>query len=69
MKMSEVRGLSNDELRDKLAEARFNLHALQMNHAISPLENPMRLREAKKMIARLLTEQTRRAKQDKEQEQ
>lgn len=55
MKASELRKLSLQELHAKLAEERDTLLKLKMAHAIAPIENPMRLREARKTIARILT--------------
>lgn len=56
MKMQEIRALSTEELQAKLREARQSLHKLRFANAISPIENPMRIRATKKLIARLLTE-------------
>jgi len=54
--------LSNEELSEKVAEERFKLAKMKLNHAVSPLENPMELKSARKLIARLLTEKTKRSK-------
>lgn len=56
MKNSEIKGLSIDELKTKLAAEKEGLAKLKFAHAITPIENPMRLREAKKLIARISTE-------------
>lgn len=55
MKASELKKLSLEELKEKLAEERDALLRLKMAHAIAPIENPMRLREARKVIARIQT--------------
>ena len=60
MKQSEVTNLSNDELLEKLSEMRKALSDLKMSHAISPLENPVQLRNIRRNIARLATETTKR---------
>ncbi|WP_114778251.1 50S ribosomal protein L29 [Botryobacter ruber] len=60
MKNSEIRALSLEELKDKLAAESTNMQNLRFAHAISPLENPMRIRETKREIARLNTEIRRR---------
>ena len=56
MKNSEIKGLSIDELKSKLTAEKESLAKLKFAHAITPIENPMRLREAKKMVARISTE-------------
>ncbi|NIK74572.1 large subunit ribosomal protein L29 [Thermonema lapsum] len=56
MKMQEIRALSTAELQAKLKEEKRNLQKLRFANAISPIENPMRIRETKKLIARILTE-------------
>jgi large subunit ribosomal protein L29 len=56
MKNSEIKALSSEELKEKLNTERSNMQNLRFAHAISPLENPMKIREAKRTIARLNTE-------------
>ncbi|UXX81162.1 50S ribosomal protein L29 [Reichenbachiella carrageenanivorans] len=56
MNNSEIKGLSLDELKSKLTAEKESFAKLKFAHAITPIENPMRLREAKKLVARLNTE-------------
>ena len=56
MKNSELRGLSIDELASKLAVEKENYQKLKFSHAITPIENPLKIREARKLIARIQTE-------------
>ncbi|MCV9389000.1 50S ribosomal protein L29 [Reichenbachiella ulvae] len=56
MKNSEIKGLSLEELKTKVAAERESLSKLKFAHAITPIENPMRLKDSKKLIARLNTE-------------
>ena len=56
MKNSEIKALSIEELNEKLKAEQGNLQKLNFAHAISPIENPMKIRQSKKMIARLQTE-------------
>ena len=56
MKNSEIKALSADEIKQKLASEKEALNKLKFAHAISPIENPMKIRESKKVIARLQTE-------------
>ncbi len=55
MKNSEIRALTVDELNSKIHGEKESLQKLKFAHAVSPIENPMKIREAKKLIARLLT--------------
>ena len=56
MKNSEIKALSLDELKGKLGVEKENLARLKFSHAITAIENPMKIREARKSIARLETE-------------
>ena len=56
MKASEIRELSNAELNEKLTALKAELFNLRFQHAINQLENPMRMKEVKKDIARIQTE-------------
>ncbi|MHC2993198.1 50S ribosomal protein L29 [Pontibacter sp. HJ8] len=60
MKNSEIKALSLEELKEKLNTEQTTMQTLRFAHAISPLENPMKIRETKKSIARLNTEIRRR---------
>ncbi len=60
MKNAEIRELSDKELNARIKEEKQGLTKLYFTHAVSPLDNPNRLKENKKTIARLLTEQKRR---------
>ena len=55
MKASELRELSAEEIGEKLGDLKQELFNLKFQHATGQLENPMRIKEAKKDIARLLT--------------
>ena len=56
MKNSDIKALSSEELKERLNTERSNMQNLRFAHAISPLENPMNIRETKRTIARLNTE-------------
>ena len=56
MKNAEVKALSSGELRERIAAEKENLQKLNFAHAISPIENPMKIRDTRKLIARLNTE-------------
>ncbi|MDR0818330.1 MAG: 50S ribosomal protein L29 [Oscillospiraceae bacterium] len=55
MKASEVRALSAEELRGKLEELKKDLFMLRMQHAMNQLDNPMKIHEVKRSIARVKT--------------
>ena len=55
MKASEIRELCNAELNEKLTALKAELFNLRFQHAINQLENPMRMKEVKKDIARIKT--------------
>jgi len=56
MKNSEIRALSLEELKQKLTSEKEAYNKPKLAHAISPIENPMKIRETRKLIARLQTE-------------
>ena len=55
MKAEELRRLSIVELQEKLRELREELFNLRFQKSIHQLENPMRIRQVKRDIARVLT--------------
>ena len=55
MKPSEIRALSDKELVEKLDDLKSELFNLRFQHAINQLDNPVRIREVKRDIARTLT--------------
>lgn len=55
MKNSEIRALTFEELSQKIVSEKEAMQKLMFAHAISPIENPMKLRATRKMIARLKT--------------
>ena len=55
MKLNELRELSTAELEEKLAECKQELFNLRFQNAINQLDNPMKIGDVKKTIARILT--------------
>ncbi len=55
MKASELRELSLEELEHKLEDLTQELFNLRFQHVTDQLENPMRLRQTKKDVARVKT--------------
>ena len=55
MKANEIRNLSAAELDSKLADLKKDLFMLRMQHATNQLDNPLRIADVKKDIARIKT--------------
>ena len=55
MKATEVRGLNNEELNAKLGDLKRDLFYLRMQHATNQLDNPIKINEVKRNIARIKT--------------
>jgi large subunit ribosomal protein L29 len=60
MKQEVISQLSTPEIIERLEEERKQLSKLKINHTVSQLENPMKIKEFKRMIARLNTELRKR---------
>ena len=60
MKQSEIIQLSTAELQEKLGDTKKSYADLKLAHAISPLENPIQLRNVRRSVARMATELTKR---------
>jgi large subunit ribosomal protein L29 len=55
MKASEINELTVKEIEERIDNEKNFLIRQKLNHAISPLDNPLKIRETKKTIARLET--------------
>ena len=55
MSNKEIRELSNEELNKKIAEYKEELFNLRMNQASGNLEKPSRIKELRKLVARMKT--------------
>ena len=55
MKTNEIRKLSTEEINKKIAESKEELFNLRMKQATGDLENPGRIKELRKTVARLKT--------------
>ncbi|TCK83448.1 50S ribosomal protein L29 [Albibacterium bauzanense] len=64
MKNSEILNLTTEEIVDQIAEERTTLSKLKFAHAVSAIENPNRIKYARKAIARLQTELSNRKSAD-----
>jgi len=55
MKTTEIRELSVKEIEERIENEKNLIFRQRMNHAISPLDNPMKIKETRRNIARLET--------------
>ena len=60
IKKEDIKQLSTEELKARIIEEKENMTKLRFNHTISPVDNPLTLRTARKTIARLMTEDRKR---------
>jgi large subunit ribosomal protein L29 len=56
MKTSEIKELSTSDILERIDTERAMLVRMKLNHAITPLDNPQKVKEVKLTISRLLTE-------------
>ncbi len=56
MNISEIRELSTPDLLERIDTEKTNLVRMRLNHTITPLDNPQKLKDVRRTIARLLTE-------------
>jgi large subunit ribosomal protein L29 len=61
MENKEIANLSINDLKVKIKEEKALLNKLSINHAVSQIENPMKIRSSRKLIARLSTELTKKS--------
>jgi large subunit ribosomal protein L29 len=55
MKSKDIRDLNNEEILARINEEQEMLTRIRFNHAISAVENPLKIRKARKTVARLIT--------------
>jgi large subunit ribosomal protein L29 len=60
MKNSEIKDLTTQEIIEKIEEEKKLLVRLRINHKVSNLDNPHKISESKRFIARLKTELRKR---------
>jgi large subunit ribosomal protein L29 len=61
MEQKVIRELTTGEIIERMDEEKRQLTKLKLNHAVSPLENPNKIKAYRKTIARLETEMRKRA--------
>jgi len=63
MKQSEIKEMSVEGLAEKIAEFRKQHADLKLAHSVTPLENPLQIKQVRRTVARLATELTKRENQ------
>lgn len=56
MTQQEVKQLSANDLVEKIGEEKASLSRLTLNHSVSPIENPAKIKISRRTVARLKTE-------------
>ncbi len=64
MDYNEIKELTTAELAERLLEEKSNYMNLKLTHALSPLENPLKIREVRKTMARLSTQLSLRSTEE-----
>ncbi len=54
--VNSLKNMSEQDLRSRIEEDELRLKKLKFAHAVSPLENPMNIRDVRKDLARVKTE-------------
>ena len=65
MKQLDIKDLSGDDLTEKFAEQKEVLAKMKLSHSVSPLENPMQIKQVRRTVARFKTELRKRELQAK----
>lgn len=60
MKQNEITQMSLSEIQERLKDEKGQLVKLELNHTVSPIENPLKIRSTRRSIARLQTELRKR---------
>ena len=54
--VNSLKNMSEEDLRSRIEEDELRLKKLKFAHSVSPLENPMTIRDVRKDLARVKTE-------------
>ena len=54
--VNSLKSMSDEDLKARITEDELRLKKLKFAHAVSPLENPMTIRDVRKDLARVKTE-------------
>jgi len=56
MKTAEVKELSTKEIKERIEDGKSMLVKMKLNHHISPMDNTLKIRSTRRIIAKLITE-------------
>ncbi|HET6228000.1 MAG TPA: 50S ribosomal protein L29 [Bacteroidia bacterium] len=56
MRQEDIKQLSTNDLAERIKEEKSALAKLKLNHAVSPIESPVKITNSRKTVARLQTE-------------
>jgi large subunit ribosomal protein L29 len=59
-KVDDYRSLDNEGLTNKISEEELRLKKVKFSHAVNPIENPLVIKQMRRQIARLKTENRKR---------
>jgi large subunit ribosomal protein L29 len=60
-KVDDYRSLDNEALNEKISDEELRLKKTRFSHAVNPIDNPLSIKTQRRAIARLKTEQRKRA--------
>jgi large subunit ribosomal protein L29 len=60
MKTSEIREMNTPDLIERIDTEKTIMVRMKLNHAITPLDNPQKIKHTRQTIARLMTELRKR---------
>ncbi len=60
MKQEEIKEMATADLQERLSEERTFYTKTKLHHVVSPIENPLAIKEIRKTVARIMTELRRR---------
>ena len=63
MKSAEIKGLSTKELKERVDAEAASLEQMKINHSVSPLDSPAKIKQLRRTVARLKTELHQREQQ------
>ena len=58
MKKADIKNLSAGDIKNQLTEVKADFAKMKLSHSISPIENPILIKDLRRTIARLETELT-----------
>ena len=59
-KTDDYRSIGDDALESKIGDEELRLKRMKFSHAVNPIENPLAIKQLRRQVARLKTEQRKR---------